>query len=315
MKNSAFILSGEAMQEQFARFRFDFLKYRFGFLFFSVAVVVVGLLYYMFVGGFKYHIDFTGGAEMRISFAQPVDIAVLRQSLTIDGWKDAIIQSVGKTGQEFLIRVGSLESSLETDIKKSFAKNFVGNEATVGHIDWIGAEVGKDTKWNAIKAVLLSMIILALYIAVRSEFKYGIGAVLSLIHDILVIMVYILLTGEPISLHILASILAVIGYSLNDTIVIFSKIRENYRKFAGTSISDYDLVNLSINQTLTRTTLTSFATLLSVASILFLGGDTLRGLATIMFVGIIVGTVSSIYIASPSMLWASARAKKAILAS
>lgn len=299
------------MQEQSVRYRFDFLKHRFACLFFSVAVLAIGLVYYLFVGGFKYHIDFTGGAEMRVTFTQPVEISALRSAMSADGWKDAVIQSVGKTGQEFLIRVGSLESTLEADVKTSFAKHFSGNEVVVGHIDWIGAEVGKDTKWNAIKAVILSMIILALYIALRSEFKFGIGAVLSLVHDILVIMVYILLTGEPISLHILASILAVIGYSLNDTIVIFSKIRENYKKLAGTGISDYDLVNLSINQTLVRTTLTSFATLLSVASILFLGGETLRGLALIMFIGIIVGTFSSIYIASPSMMWASARAKKA----
>lgn len=299
------------MQEQSVRYRFDFLKHRFACLFFSVAVLAIGLVYYIFVGGFKYHIDFTGGAEIRVTFTQPVEISALRTAMSADGWKDAVIQSVGKTGQEFLIRVGSLESTLEADVKTSFAKHFAGNEAVVGHIDWIGAEVGKDTKWNAIKAVLLSMIILALYIALRSEFKFGIGAVLSLVHDILVIMVYILLTGEPISLHILASILAVIGYSLNDTIVIFSKIRENYKKLAGTGISDYDLVNLSINQTLVRTTLTSFATLLSVGSILFLGGETLRGLALIMFIGIIIGTFSSIYIASPSMMWASARAKKA----
>ncbi len=300
------------MQEQSVQYRFDFLKYRFACLFFSIAVLAAGLVYYLFIGGFKYHIDFTGGAEMRVAFSKPVDAHNLRTALTADGWKDAVIQSVGKTGQEFLIRVGSLDSSLETDIKKSFAKNFAGNEISIGNIDWIGAEVGKDTKWNAIKAVLLSMFILALYIALRSEFKYGIGAVLSLIHDILVIMVYILITGEAISLHILASILAVIGYSLNDTIVIFSKIQENYKRLAGTAISDYDLVNLSINQTLVRTTLTSFATLLSVASILFLGGETLHGLALIMFIGIIIGTFSSIYIASPSMLWAQTRAKKAL---
>lgn len=299
------------MQEQSVHYRFDFLKYRYICLFFSAAILAVGLLYSLFIGGFKYHIDFTGGAEMRVSFARPVEIAALRSAMSADGWKDAVIQSVGKTGQEFLIRVGSLDSSLETDIKASFAKNFQGNDVVVGHIDWIGAEVGKDTKWNAIKAVLLSMIILAFYIAIRSEFKFGVGAVLSLLHDILVIMVYVLVTGEPISLHILASILAMIGYSLNDTIVIFNKIRLNYKKYAVDPISDYDLVNLSINQTLTRTILTSFSTLLSVGSILFLGGDTLRGLALIMFLGIIVGTFSSIYIASPVMMWAGARAKKA----
>jgi preprotein translocase subunit SecF len=299
------------MQGQSVQYRFDFLKYRFACLLFSVAVVVIGLAYYFFVGGFKYHIDFTGGAEMRVSFAQPMDPGALRDALTADGWKDAIIQSVGKTGQEFLIRVGSLNSSLETDIKASFAKRFSNNLATISNIDWIGAEVGKDTKWNAIKAVFLSLIILALYIALRSEFKYGMGAIVALLHDILIILAFILLTGEPISLHILASVLAMIGYSLNDTIIIFGRIRENFKKLAGSSMSDYDIINLSINQTLTRTILTSFATLLSVGSILLLGGETLHGLAIVMFVGIIVGTFSSIYIASPSMLWASKRVRLA----
>ncbi|MBM3887418.1 protein translocase subunit SecF [Candidatus Dependentiae bacterium] len=298
------------MQEQSLQYRFDFLKYRFVFLAISVGALVLSLAYYFFIGGFKYHIDFTGGAEMRVHFTKPVDAGSLRTAMANDGWKDVVIQSVGKTGQEFLIRVGSLEDSLENNIKASMAKNFKDNPVTVGHIEVIGAEVGKDTTWNAIKAVFLSLVILALYIAVRSEFKFGVGAAVSLIHDILIIMAYILVTQEPISLHVLASILAVIGYSLNDTIVIFSRIRENFKKLAGSGISDYNLVNLSINQTLIRTTLTSFATLLSVASILLLGGETLHGLALIMFVGIIVGTISSIFIASPSMLWAATLAKK-----
>ena len=299
------------MQEQSLQYRYDFLKYRTACLVFSIVALVVGLVYYMFVGGFKYHIDFTGGVEMRISFAKPMDAASLRSAMSNDGWKDAVIQSVGKTSQDFLIRIGSLEENPEANIKASMVKNFEDNDVTVGHIEVIGAEVGKDTSWNAIKAVFLSLVILALYIAIRSEFKFGMGAAISLIHDILILMTYILITQEPISLHVLASILAVIGYSLNDTIVIFSRIRENFKKLAGSGISDYDLVNLSINQTLTRTILTSFATLLSVASILLLGGEALHGLALIMFIGIIIGTFSSIYIASPSMLWASTRVKKA----
>ncbi len=292
------------------QYRFDFLKFRFAWLIFSVVLLVAGLGYYFFVSGFKYHIDFTGGAEIRISFAKPVDAGTLRGVMSKEGWKDSVIQNVGKAGTEFLVRVGALDSTLEDKVKAALRTNIPDNEAAISNIDVIGAEVGKDTKWNAIKAIILSLLILMLYIAIRSQFKFGMGAVLSLIHDILVIMVFILVTGEPISLHILASILAVIGYSMNDTIVIFSRIQENFKKYAGTSVSEYDLVNLSINQTLVRTTLTSFATLLSVLSILLLGGETLRGLALIMFVGIIIGTFSSIFIASPSMLWASSRMKK-----
>jgi len=291
------------------QYRFDFLKYRFACLALSVAVLIIGVSFFIFKHGFNYHIDFTGGAELNVSFANPIETSALRSAISHDGWKDAVIQNVGKQGTSFLIRIASTDDGLEGKMQKTFVKNFPTNKATINHIDLIGAEVGKDTKWNAIKAIALSLLVLAIYIALRSEFAFGVGAVLSLIHDILVIMVFILVTSEPISLHILASILAVLGYSLNDTIVIFSKIRENFKKYGGTA-SAYDIVNLSINQTLTRTTLTSFATLLSVMAILFLGGETLRGLALIMFIGIIVGTFSSIYIASPSMLWATRFTKK-----
>ena len=298
------------MQEQSVTYRYDFLKYRIACLIFSILVLMAGSVAYYVNGGFKYHIDFTGGVELRISFAKSMDASALRSAMSADGWKDAAIQSVGRTGQEFLIRMSSLEENPEANLKASMAKNFPDNQVTVGHIEVIGAEVGKDTTWNAIKAVLLSLIILGLYIAIRSEFKFGMGAAIALVHDILVVMAYIVIMKEPISLHVLASVLALIGYSLNDTIVIFSRIQENFKKFAGSGVSDYDLVNLSINQTLTRTILTSFSTSLAVGSVLFLGGETLHGLAVILFIGIIVGTFSSIYIASPIMLWASKLGKK-----
>ncbi|NDD55143.1 hypothetical protein EBZ39_14985 [bacterium] len=129
---------------------------------------------------------------------------------------------------------------------------------------------------------------------------FGIGAVISLVHDVLAVMVFILLTGEPISLHVLGSILAVLGYSLNDTIVIFARIRENLLKHTGAS--EYQLFNLSINQTLKRTLLTSGATALSALALVIWGGEALRGLSVVLLVGIIVGTYSSIYIASPATL-------------
>jgi preprotein translocase subunit SecF len=280
--------------------RFDFLKYRYFWLAISVLYFVVGAAAYVMKGGFTYHIDFIGGAEIRVSFDKPVDIGQVRDVISHGGWKDAIIQSVGLTDHSFLIRIGTPKAETESQISAAMAKELPDNKMRVESIQYVGAEAGKDTTYNAFLSVLISLFVLLLYIAARFEFRFGVGAVISLVHDILAVMVFILLTGEPISLHVLASILAVLGYSMNDTCVIFGRIRENLAEHS--NLSEYDLFNLSINQTLKRTLLTSFATGLSVLAIIIWGGETLRGLSVVMLVGIIVGTYSSIYIASPATL-------------
>ncbi len=292
----------QATTTESVKYRFDFLKYRSAWFLVSLVYLVVGIVVYVARGGFSYHVDFTGGAEVRVSFQNPAEISSVRSVMTSKGWKDASIQSVGSTGQNFIIRVGSMDSGTEQQIKQDLSSGFSDNQVKIDNVSWVGAEVGKNTRWDATVAVLLSLLFLLLYIAVRFEFRFGIGAVTALSHDLLAILVFLLLVNENISLHVLAAILAILGYSINDTIVIFSRIRENMKKFRG--ISEYDLVNLSLNQTLRRTTLTSGATLLSVLAILLLGGETLRGLSSVMFLGIIVGTYSSIYIASPIMMLA-----------
>lgn len=281
--------------------RFNFLKYRHFFSLLSAAVIVVGIIAYVIHGGFKYNIDFSGGAEIRISFEQKVDAGVLRQTISSKGWKDSAIQSVGSSGKEFIVRVGEKNfQDLENRFKADVANAFPNNKLTIQSIEFIGAEVEKDIKWNAFLAVLFSMLAILLYIAFRSRYDYALGAIASIGHDLLVMLAFLLVFQEPISLNVLAAILAVLGYSVNDTIVVFGRIQENFKKMQG--ISPTDLVNLSINQTLSRTLLTSFATLLAVTSFLFLGGETLRGFSIVLFIGIVVGTYSSIYIASPVML-------------
>lgn len=289
------------------QYRFDFLKYRSLCVALSIVTLVVGIVAYTLRGGFSYHIDFTGGVEIRVTFEKELSVSEVRAAIGKDGWHDAVIQEVGNTKRSFIICIGTLDNQLEEKIKTSFAKNFSGNAATIDNIEWVGAEAGKDTQWNAFKAILLALVVLLLYIAVRSEFSFGVGATLGLIHDILVILVFMLITNEPVSLHALASLLAVLGFSLNDTIVIFSRIRENFAKLPG--VSEYDIVNLSINQTLTRTILTSVCCFISVLAIYFLGGETLRGLSIIFLIGIIVGTYSSIYMASAGMLAVRSRKK------
>lgn len=292
-------------------YRFDFLKYRKIWFGISLTYLLIGVVTYILWGGFKYHIDFTGGAEINVSFEKPVDISKVRSAISGAGWSDAVIQEMNTGKKDFLIRLGgALESGLEDRVKGALLNSIPDNRLEIKNVEWVGAEVSTDTTWNAIKAVILSIIILLLYIAFRFEFAFGMGAVVALLHDLLFVLTFILITGEQFSLNVLAAVLAVLGYSVNDTIVIFSRIRENLKKVHGDS--EYDITNLSINQTLTRTLLTSFATLLAVLAILFLGGETLRGLSLIMFVGIAVGTYSSIYIASPAMLFIRSRKKSSI---
>ena len=283
-------------------YRFDFLKYSKVWIGVSIAYLVAGIVAYIVMGGFKYHIDFTGGAEIQVSFEKAIDIAAVRNAVAKAGWDQAVIQEVGNTKKDFLIRLGgALETGLEDKVKNTITTNISDNKLEIKNISWVGAEVSSDTSWNAIKAIALSVLILLIYIAFRFEFAFGMGAVLALLHDLLFVLAFILITGEQVSLNVLAAILAVLGYSVNDTIVIFSRVRENLKKLP--DVSEYDIANLSINQTLTRTILTSFATILSVLAILFLGGKTLRDLSLIMFIGIVVGTYSSIYIASPVTLF------------
>lgn len=282
-------------------YRYDFLKFRFPALVLSILLLVAGLVGYFVKGGFNYHIDFTGGAELRISFENSTNIGDVRSVFVNGGWTDAVIQSVGTGGKDFLIRIGGQqEPDLEEQVKKNLAQAFPDNKPTINNVEWVGPEVGKDTQWNAFKTIIFALVILLLYIAVRSQLRFAAGAILALVHDILIVMVFLLLTGEQISLNVLAAVLAILGYSLNDTIVIFSRIRDNMKKYKG--VSEHEIVNLSLNQTLTRTILTSVSTFLAVLSILFLGGPALRGFALVMCIGVISGTYSSIYIASAVMM-------------
>jgi preprotein translocase subunit SecF len=291
------------MQETSAgsiHYKIDFLKYRYVWLALSVVYLLVGAIAYVAKGGFTYNIDFVGGTELRVAFDQPVHEDKVREAMARQGWRDAVIQSVGVGGRDVLIRITDASTGIENKVKSALTEGIVGNAVRMEGVQSVGAEVGRDTTKNAVFALLLCLLVLLLYIALRSQFRFGVGAVASLVHDLLAVLVFLLLFEEPISLNVLASVLSILGYSLHDTIVIFSRIKENFKKLKGAS--EYEIANLSINQTLKRTLLTSFATLLAVSSILILGGEALHGLAIVLFVGIIVGTYSSIYIASPVML-------------
>jgi len=265
----------------------------------SFGLIAVGLVSYFYRGGFNYHIDFVGGTELQVSFEKPIDAARLRHALN-ESWRDPVIQSIGSKDQTFLIRIKEESKSLENDFLFIVEKTFDDNTAHVDHVSWVGAEVGNNIKWDAILSILLSLLAILLYIGIRKHYRFAVGAVTALVHDILAILAIFLLLNEQISLNVLAALLTTLGYSINDTIVIFSRILENMHKMKGHS--EKEIVNTSINQTLRRTLLTSITTFLAVFSIYLIGGEALHGFALAMLFGIVIGTYSSVYIASPVML-------------
>ena len=278
----------------------DFLKYRYVCLFASILFLVAGAGAYYVRGGFSYHIDFSGGTEMQVQFEHVIPTSSLRAAMASRGWENPVIQSVGAIGRDFIVRVKTVEENPEERFLKDMKKTIKDNRVIVRNVDWVGAEVGRDIQWNAIKSVILSLFLILLYVAIRSQYRYAVGAVVAIAHDMLAVLIYFLIFNEPISLNVLAAVLAILGYSLNDTIVIFSRVRENLKKMKG--MSEEDIVNLSINQTLRRTLLTSFTTFVAVGSIFLIGGQALHGFSLAMLIGIVMGTYSSVYIASPVML-------------
>ncbi len=284
----------------------DFLKYRYICLATSILFIGVGIFAYISRGGFEYHIDFVGGTELTINFEKPTSINDLRRGAQGAGWKDLTIQSIGTAEaasgnyHEFLVRMADTDDGLESRFSSDIGRALPGNKMEVRGVSRVGADVGKDIQSNALWAIIWSLLIILLYVSFRSKYRYAAGAVVAIAHDMLAVLVIFLLLGEQISVPVLAAILAILGYSLNDTLVIFSRVRENLKKMKGAS--EVEVVNLSIQQSLARTMLTSITTLLTVLSIFFLGGEALHGFALAMMIGVVFGTYSSVYIASPVML-------------
>lgn len=284
----------------------DFLKYRFFCAFISAAVLAafVGVYFYKEKTrgyAFTYSIDFTGGTQVLLKFDKPVNSADVITKLDDLGWKGALTRDFSST--EMLVRVKEFSNDakgLAERIKAGLITTMPDTHIEILQSEAVGAGVGASLRWKAIQAVLLACLLISLYIAFRFKFAYAAGTVVALLHDAIAILACFLFLDKDISINMIGAILTVLGYSINDTVVIFTRIRENFKTMAGSS--SYLIVNTSINQALRRTLLTSFATSLVVAALFFFGGETLRDFALALLVGIVVGTYSSIYIASPVMM-------------
>ncbi len=282
----------------------DFIGKRRLFMMVSVIAILVGLASLMVRGGLNYGIDFAGGTMVQVRFATVVGTDELRQALAgVDMGDVSIQQFEDEEAHEFLIRVEKSKSNLvglSDEIKIVLDKVFGAENVDIRRVEMVGPKVGKDLRRQGMLAILYAMIGILIYITVRFEFRFALGAIAALVHDVTITVGVFALLNKEFSLPIVAALLAIVGYSLNDTIVVYDRIRENM-KGAG-KLDFIGTVNRSINQTISRTILTSLTTMLVLISLFFLGGGVIHDFAFAMIIGVMVGTYSSIFIASPVVI-------------
>jgi preprotein translocase subunit SecF len=268
----------------------------------AYAVSVVLLLVAVFAivtRGLNFGIDFTGGTLVEVGYQDPVELGIVRGTLREAGFEDAVVQSFG-TPRDVLIRLapreGMSDIDLSNDVLDVLRAGPMGDSVDLRRIEFVGPQVGKELAEDGGLAVLYALFGILIYVTLRFEKRFSVGAVLALIHDVTITVGIFALLQLDFDLTVLAALLAVIGYSLNDTIVVYDRIRENFRKMRkGTPAH---VVNVSINSMLARTLVTSFTTLLVLFALYFLGGEIIRNFALALIIGIVIGTYSSIYIAS-----------------
>ena len=275
-----------------------------------VSLVVAALIMFVGIGamaakGFNFALDFTGGVGVELRYAKAPDIDDVRASLARAGYDNAQVQTIG-TGTDVLVRLQPKEGGAATanvgSIGDEVAKaaSQPGNQAEKRSSASISPQVGKELALNGVYALLFVIIGFLVYISFRFEWKFAVAAIITTMHDVVVVAGWFALTGHEFDLTVLAGVLSVMGYSINDTIVVFDRVRENFRSMR---VEPAEVLNRSINQTLSRTVITSFVAFLTVLALYLYGGGSLRGMAESQMIGIIIGTLSSIFVACPLLLW------------
>lgn len=268
----------------------------------SLALIVISIGS-LFVNGLNLGIDFTGGTSIEVRFAEPVDLGEVRATLNESGFDKAIVQNVD-TARDVLIRIAPRPDEDSAELSNAVLELMRGVShagVEMRSVDFVGPQVGEELRDRGGIAILVALAGILLYVWVRFiHWAFSVGSVLALVHDVIITVGVFSITGIGFDLTVLAAILAVIGYSLNDTIVVFDRVRENFRLMR--KAEPRDVVNNSINQMLTRTLITSGTTLLVLLALLIFGGDNIFGFALALVIGIVVGTYSSIYVASYALI-------------
>lgn len=259
-------------------------------------LLIIGSIIAIAVNGLNLGLDFTGGVSADVRYEQPVEQVDVVQSLADNGFDDAVVQYLG-TRQELLVRLPPQSDNIDgLNTSLDQALDLPGNNADISNVNIIGSQVGNEVYLNSVMAVALALACMLGYVALRFQFKLAVGAVVALFHDAIVTVGVFALFGFPFDLTVLAAVLALIGYSLNDTIVVYDRIRENFRRVRG--ISPSQTIDLSLTETLRRTIMTISTVLLVVLAMMLLGGDGLYWFSVALFIGLIAGTYSSVYISS-----------------
>ena len=281
--------------------QFDFMALRKAAMLISATLIVISLGS-LVTQQLNLGIDFTGGSVIEVGYPEAVELQPIRQVLEANGFSDAIVQHFG-SAREVLIRLvprvdqdkAELTSQIILLLKKASDQSM-----DVRRVDFVGPQVGDELTEDGGLAVLYALIAILIYVSLRFEYRFSIGAVSALIHDVLITLGIFSIFQLEFDLSVLAALLAVIGYSLNDTIVVFDRIRENFRKIR--KKTSMEITNVSINQTISRTLMTSITTLLVLMSLFFLGGEVIHAFALALIIGVLVGTYSSIYVATTTAL-------------
>ena len=264
----------------------------------SCIIIVIGIISLIAHGGPRWGIEFKGGTSIQVLFKKPVSTASLRANLEKAGFPQVKIQKIGR-GNEFVIYSTRSSSNVKDEIKEALKSSY-GSDFEIRKVDMIGPKISRDLKKKGITAMVIAVFAILVYVGLRFQFRFATGAVFALIHDVLITITFLSLFNFEFTLDIIAALLMIIGYSLNDTIVVFDRIRERVRM--AKKISRELAINRGINEVLSRTVLTSLTTLFVVLCLFFLGGGAIHGFAFALLVGIISGTYSSIFIASPVLL-------------
>ena len=262
---------------------------------FGVTVLLTVLaLFSWFHKGLNYGLDFTGGTLIELTYEKPADVTLVRSELVKAGYHEAVVQSFGAT-TDLLVRMPGEDPQLGHQVAEALQKVGGDNPASVKRVEFVGPQVGEELRDQGGLGMLMALVGIMIYLAFRFQWKFGVGAIVSLIHDVVVtvgILAYFQITFD---LTVLAAVLAIIGYSLNDTIVVFDRVRENFRVLRKATLIEN--INISTTQTLLRTTL------LAIAALMIFGGDNLWGFSLALFIGVLAGTYSSIYIANVVLIW------------
>jgi len=280
--------------------RFNFMGGRKYAVVFS-AILLLGSISTLLLNGLNLGIDFTGGTLVEVEYQEAVELNSVRSSLNDSIFDEAVLQYFG-SARDVLIRVAPRDGMQSAEVSNELISllRAGGLAVELRRVEFVGPQVGEELTEDGGLAMLAALAMILLYVAVRFQLRFSAGAIAALVHDVIITFGFFAVTGMEFDLTVLAAILAVIGYSLNDTIVVFDRIRENFRRMR--KRAPLDVINESLNQTFSRTIITSLTTLLVLAALFFFGGETIHAFSTALIVGVIIGTYSSIYVASPVTL-------------